>query len=531
MSIVEAAVCKYDDLPQKTLKEFELGEGKVLLVRDGDQVFATGHKCTHYAAPLKSGAYSNGTVRCPWHGACFNMKTGDIEDFPGIDPIHTFETEIKDGQVIVRASAEALTTGWKKIRPPCDLSKKDSRIFLLIGGGPASTACADTLRDEGFTGRIIIACKENFLPYDRPKLSKAMNISADKIYLRNQTYFDQHGIEVLLGTEVTELDAKNKKAKLSNGETIQYDAALVACGGSPRPIPAPGFDLKNIFSLRDPNDANNIHTLSEGKRVVIVGSSFIGMEVASCIVKKAASVIVVGMESVPFERVLGADIGLALQKLHEKNNVVFRMKRVVKEFVGNSGKISSVILDSGEILEADLVVVGAGIIPATDFIKGASIEVRDKSVLVDKTMKSVDNEGLYAAGDIARFPYFLTGESVRIEHWAVAQNEGKIAALGMLGKSHSFENVPYFWTTQYGKSLRYCGHVLSYDKVIYDGKVEDLSFVGYYVKDDKVVGAVSLGKDPHVSAVAQLIESKRLPTGEEIEKLGPIELLKRVQLK
>jgi len=527
MTAIEAAVCELEELKDGVLTEFELGEGKVLLVKDKGQVFATGHKCTHYAAPLKSGAYLNGTVRCPWHGACFNMKTGDIEDYPGLDSIHSFPTEIRDGKVFVRASPEALGTGWKRSKGGCTISNKDNRTILLVGGGPAGTTAGETLRYEGFDGRIIMVCKEKVLPYDRPKLSKAMNVTADKILLRTQEQYEKNQIEVLLGVEVQELDAKNKSAKLSNGSTIQYDAALVACGGTPRPIPAPGFDLGNIFSLRDPTDANNINTLSEGKHVVIVGSSFIGMEVASCIVKKAASVIVVGMEGVPFERVLGSEIGHALQKLHEKNNVVFRMRRVVREFRGVEGKVKSVLLDSGEQLEADVVVVGAGIIPATGFIKGANIDQRDKSVLVDKHMKAVDTEGLWAAGDIARFPYSLTGESVRIEHWSVAQNEARTAALNMLGRSVGFESVPYFWTTQYGKSIRYCGHVLSYDQVIYDGSVADLNFVGYYIKNDRVVGAVSLGKDPHVSAVAQLMENKRSITAAEIRDSGPLELLKK----
>eukprot|EP01117_Protostelium_nocturnum_P002010 TRINITY_DN12663_c0_g1_i1.p1 TRINITY_DN12663_c0_g1~~TRINITY_DN12663_c0_g1_i1.p1 ORF type:complete len:536 (-),score=226.09 TRINITY_DN12663_c0_g1_i1:68-1675(-) len=530
MSLIEANVCSLNDLEDGVLKEFEIGTegGKVLVVKDNGQVFASGTKCTHYAAPLKSGAYSNGRVRCPWHGACFSMKTGDIEDFPGGDSIHAFETEVKDGQVWVKAHSDALSaTGWKRTKTCPSHSQKSKELFLLVGGGPASATCAETLRQEGFTGRVVMVCKEGFLPYDRPKLSKTMTITADKVLLRNAEFYKKNDIEVLLRTEVVELNATEKTAKLSNGETLKYDSALVACGGNPRPIPAPGFDLKHIYSLRDPDDANNIVTLSEGKKVAIVGSSFIGMEVASSIVKKAASVVVIGMETVPFERVLGVDIGTALQKLHETNNVVFRMKRVVKEFRGIEGSVKSVLLDSGELIECDVVVVGAGIIPNTDFIKGASIEARDKSILADESMKAVGVEGLWAAGDIARFPYSLTKESVRIEHWAVAQNEGRVAALGMLGKKAIHDNIPFFWTTQFGKSVRYCGHVLSYDQVIYDGTVESLSFVGYFIKNDKVVGAVSIARDPYVAAVAELMHSGNLPTAAEIKSLGPIELLKK----
>jgi len=257
---------------------------------------------------------------------------------------------------------------------------------------------------------------------------------------------------------------------------------------------------------------------------VVVGSSFIGMEVASCIAKRAKSVVVIGMESVPFERVLGDKIGTELQKMHEKNGVSFRMKRVVKEFRGVGKLVSAVLLDNGEQLDADLCIVGAGIIPTTKFIKNVKMEL-DQSVVCDEFLKATD--GLYAAGDICRFPApFLHNELIRVEHWGFAQYQGRIAALNMVGKKSSVSSIPYFWTTQYGKSIRYCGHALSWDEIHFEGSLEELKFVGYYIKNDTVVAAVSLGMDPIVSAVVELMHAGKMPSGKEI-KSGGVDMVKR----
>jgi len=219
--VIEAVVAKVSDLKNGEMKEVELGEGKVLLVKEHDKIFATGTKCTHYGAPLKTGSLCNGRIRCPWHGACFNVATGDIEDFPGMDSIHTFKVTIKGEDVIVSAS-ESQLKDFKKAPSKGSCSASDQRLFLLVGGGPASAECAETLRAEGFTGKIIVVCKENVLPYDRPKLSKAMSSTADKILLRPAEFYKERNIEFLLGVEVTELDAATKTATLSNGNKLQY---------------------------------------------------------------------------------------------------------------------------------------------------------------------------------------------------------------------------------------------------------------------------------------------------------------------
>lgn len=452
------------------------------------------------------------------------MKTGDIEDFPGLDSIRTFPVKIDGDNVIVSAPANAFKD-WKRQLPSHKCSAADKRVFVLVGAGPAGTTCAEILRSEGYTGRIVMIGKEKHLPYDRPKLSKALNTQPDKIALRSREFFTERDVELQLDREVVELDANTKTIKLDNGETIKYDAAFVATGGIPRTLPSPGFNLANIYPLRDPEHGLAIAERYEGKRVVVVGSSFIGMELASLVAKKAKSVVVVGMETVPFERVLGVDIGVTLQNLHEKNNVSFRMKRTVKEFIGVDGAVKSVLLDNGEIIDADLCVIGAGVIPATKFMKNVQIE-KDSSVVADANLKAAD--GLYVGGDIARYPYHLAPaptDTVRVEHWGMAHFHGKVAAQNMLGKNVKVDSVPYFWTTQYGKSLRYCGHAHSFDELYIDGSLEDLKFAGYYIKNDKVLAVISLNMDPIVSASAELLTVGKMPSGSQI-KNGSIDLVK-----
>jgi len=303
---------------------------------------------------------------------------------------------------------------------------------------------------------------------------------------------------------------------------MKYDSALVCTGATPRTIPSPGADLANIFVLREPSDAKIINDNFEGKRVVIIGSSFIGMEVASCLAKKAKSIIVVGMETVPFERVLGPQIGAALQKFHEKNGVTFRMKRVVQEFRGTDGVVRSILLDNGECLDADICVVGAGVIPATKFVKGVTLE-RDQSIPCDRFLKAA--EGLYAGGDIARYPYHLTGESVRIEHWGMAENHGRVAALNMIDKPTQVDNVPYFWTNQYGKNIRYCGHALQMDDTYVEGSLDDLNFLAIFSHKGVVLAAAGVARDQQVAAIADLLHAKKTPSMEDIKK-GKIDFAK-----
>lgn len=252
---------------------------------------------------------------------------------------------------------------------------------------------------------------------------------------------------------------------------IPYDKCFAATGATARTLSCPGSDLRNIFCLRVAEEASSIlGAVEKTSKLVIVGSSFIGMETAAFFVDKAASIDVIGLEKVPFERILGAEIGLALQRFHESKGVVrFHMMRVVSEFEGRDGRVAGVLLDNGVLLPADVVVMGAGVVPSTNVFKGVAKE-RDASIIVDKHLCATADGSLYCGGDIARYPYHRTNNSlVRIEHLGMAQFHGKLAARNMMGRPAPNTSIPFFWTTAHGKSLRYCGHAVKYDQIFIDG--------------------------------------------------------------
>ncbi|KAF0302972.1 Apoptosis-inducing factor 3 [Amphibalanus amphitrite] len=347
------------------------GEGKVLVVKHDGKVSALGTKCSHYGAPLEKGVVANGRVRCPWHGACFSLATGDIEDFPGLDGVPCYQAVVEaDGGVRVRARRADLQAN--KCSQQLAGRKEDGQdVILVLGGGGAGASCVEAVRKSGFTGRLVLATREKHLPYDRPKLSKALDMDAEKLRLRTPEFYKAADIEVLTEHEAESISAEEKKVRFTNGTEIGYTALVVATGSRPRTLDCPGSDLANICVLRSPDDGNAIAGLIPGQNVVIVGTSFIGMEAASYCVGKASSVTVVGPGDVPFARSLGTEIGAMLQGLHEEKGVVVKNGLNVTEFkAGEDGKLAQVVLSDGTELPADVCLLGVGAIPCTEVLKG-----------------------------------------------------------------------------------------------------------------------------------------------------------------
>ncbi|GFR86765.1 apoptosis-inducing factor 3-like protein [Elysia marginata] len=485
---VEAVVCSTNDLQNGQMKEVEVGGQKVLLVKDSDQFYALGNKCTHYGAPLSKGSYCNGLVRCPWHGACFNVKTGDIEDFPGLDSVHTFQVEVRGTDVLVKADPAALNN-FRRVKTMSKSEQSDAREVVIIGGGPASVVCAETLRQEGFIGKITLVSMETNLPYDRIKLSKTLSAKAEEIALRKEDFYKDIDTRVLLGKEVTEVDTVGKQVVMSDGVKLPYTTLVVATGGRPRKPDILGVELANVFTLRTVKDANTIAAKFKDKHVVVLGTSFIGLEVACAMVSNAASVSVVGNSAVPLLHVFGREVGEWIQKLHESKGVKFYNSNSISEFEGQDGVLT-------------------GVSPATDFLKGSGLNLTDRGyVSVDKNMRT-NIKDVYAAGDITVFPLAsVSDESVNIQHWQMAHQHGRIAGLDIAGKGREISSVPYFWTVQFGKSIRYAGYSYGYDDLILHGNLEENKFVAFYTKCDRVTAAASLGWDPIVSQFAQLLAS------------------------
>ncbi|SAK52183.1 FAD-dependent pyridine nucleotide-disulfide oxidoreductase [Caballeronia calidae] len=476
-------------------------ETPILLVRDGDAVRAYTAECPHAGGPLDEGAICNGRIVCPWHKGTFDVRDGSLVEPPPLKSLTRYEATIRDGDVYV--SPEPVESGDVPTT-----QANTSRTMLIVGAGAAGAAACSALREAGFDGRIVLAGDDARVPYDRTSLSKftlAGDMPPDDVPpLLDSEFFEKHGIE-RIESQAVKLDAKAKRAELANGQKIDYDAALVCTGGVPKPLDIPGANLKRVHLLRTRDDARAILQSLEGrKRAVIVGASFIGLEVASCLRKREMEVAVVAPGKVPFAKQFGERIGEMFRKLHEKNGVTFHMNARVSAFTGNDA-VSEVILDSGEKLAADVVIAGTGVEPATSFLSGVAL-ADDGGVNVDAAMLAAP--ALHAAGDIARFPLPRSDQSVRIEHWRVAQQHARVAAYNMAGQAREYVGVPYFWTYHYEKTFDYLGHVSEPDSIEIDGDLDAQHFIAYLLKDGRVGAVVACEYD---AAVCRLAEAMREP--------------------
>jgi apoptosis-inducing factor 3 len=491
----------------------------ILLYRSGTVVIALQGTCPHAGAPLADGIRDNDRLICPWHKAEFCLKTGKYRAPPAVDDLPRYDVRILNDQVIVTLPAAATTA------PPPPQVPSDSRTFLIVGAGAAGAVAAQTLREEGFGGRIIMVDQANRLPYDRTLLSKyhlSGQHGGEKSPLQTQSFYRKHRIERRSGTVET-LDVTRHEVRCRDGKVIAYDTALVATGGMPVAPSMPGAHLRNVFVLRSIADADAILAQAErSERAVVVGLGFIGMEVAASLRERGLEVTIVGQDAVPFEKQLGKEVGQAFVHLHQQKGVRFRVNTSVASLSGDQA-VEAVVLENKEHLEADLVVLGLGIKPATGFLKGIALN-DDGSLTVDRTLRAAD--GLYAAGDIARYSY--RGQSLRVEHWRVAQQHGRLAALNMLGRNLPYDAVPFFWTIQYFKQLDYIGHAMNWDRVVVHGDLRKPEFIAYYVKDGRVAAATGLDRGDDTAALLALFGRRQDWTAEELGD-SPVTVLARLQ--
>ncbi|KAM6463197.1 apoptosis-inducing factor 3-like isoform 2-T2 [Liasis olivaceus] len=516
-TVVTQHVCHEDELYDGEMREVEVAGHPVLLVREHLKIRALGSRCPHGGAPLCKGYLARGRLRCPWHGACFSTETGDIEEYPTLDCLPVFHVAVKEGQVYVSAQMKDLESS-RRVKPMAKQCQLNPQIALLLGAGPAALTCAETLRQEGFTGRIIMATRENHLPYDRTKLSKELGATAESIYLRSQSFLDAHNIEVWKQKEVVSLDPAGKVACFQDGTCQVYDNLLIATGSSPQQLWCPGSSLENVCTLLTPEDAHRILDSAVGKSVVIVGASFTGMEVAASLVGKAAFLQVVEREDGPYQLVLGGQVGTVAMKMLQSQGVQFHLKADVAELQGKDGKVTSVLLSNGSVLPADLVVVGIGVTPNSSFVQGSSIRLdHGGAILVDLFMQT-STPSVFAAGDVASFPVaLLGGKTAAIRHWQIAQAHGHVAALNMLQKQEQLHTVPFFWTRLQSKSIRYAGCGMGYTETVLKGDLDQERFLLFYIRDGSVTAVASLNFDPLVVLVAETLYSGKSISKQEAE--------------
>jgi len=470
-----------------------------LLVRRGNEIFAVGAECTHYHGPLAEGIVTDGTIHCPWHHACFDLRTG-APSAPALNPIPVWNVEQRDGRVFVTSKRDV---------PPPPRAQTALTSVGIVGAGAAGNFAAEMLRREGFAGSITMIGAEETVPIDRPNLSKdylAGSAPEEWMPLRDADYYRQQNIDIMIGRRVALLDAKTKTLTLDDGSKRTFDAILLATGSEPVRLSPPGAN--RVHLLRTLRDSRTIIAAAEkGKRAVVLGASFIGLEVAASLRAREVEVTVVAPDAVPLGRTMGVEVGAFIRRLHEEHGVHFRLGTTVATFEGDR-----VILATGEPIAADFVVAGVGVRPNTQLAQLAGLTV-DNGIVVDEFLQT-SVPGIFAAGDVARYPD--RGEPIRIEHWVAAGRQGQTAARNILGRRTPHTAPPFFWSAHYDVTIAFVGHASKFDRVSVHGSLDDRRALVAYHAGDRIAAVATIGMDRECLLAEAAMEKNDL---EELERV------------
>jgi len=462
-----------------------VGAEPALLIRSSDEFFVVGALCTHYQGPLAEGLVVGDTIRCPWHHACFSLRDGRALRAPALDPIACWRTE-RRGDLLF--ATEKIDPAERERAPvPPTLGR-----VVIVGGGPAGLAAAHELREEGYSGSLVIVSADDAAPYDRPNLSKdylAGSAPEDWLPLRPRDYYEDRRIELLLATRVRAIDPGARLVCLEHGEPLRYDALLLATGAEPVRLQIPGADLLHVHYLRSLADSRAIiAAAARATRVAVIGASFIGLEAAAALRERGLEVHVIAPDATPMQKTLGEDVGRLVRAVHEAHGVVFHLG----ESVASIGE-DHVALVSGTTVGADLVVVGVGVRPLSTLAWEAGLAM-DRGVLVDEYLET-SAQSVFAAGDIARWPDRHSGEKIRIEHFVTAERHGQTAARNMLGAKERFEAPPFFWSRHYDMTISYVGHARAWDRIEIAGDLEKKDCIVTYFCRDRRMAVATIGRD------------------------------------
>jgi NADPH-dependent 2,4-dienoyl-CoA reductase/sulfur reductase-like enzyme/nitrite reductase/ring-hydroxylating ferredoxin subunit len=476
-------------IPGGAIVAGHVDDDEIIVVRRGDECFAVGAHCTHYHGPLADGLIVGDTVRCPWHHACFSLRTGEAVRAPALDPVTRWRVERLGDMVFVREKLdEAAASGGTAAHG--DLP----RAVVIVGGGGAGLAAADMLRRHGYDGTITMLSADEAPPVDRPNLSKdflAGTAQEDWIPLRSPEFFADNKIDLQLNARVTSIDTKGRRVQLENGSSQAFDALLLATGAEPVRLKLDGEAGIPVHYLRTFADSRAIVASSvskTAKRALVIGASFIGLEVAASLRARGLDVTVVAPESEPLERVMGPGVGRFIRSLHESKGVVFRLGTTVTRLDGHTAT-----LGDGSTVKADFVVAGVGVRPLVALAEAAGLAV-DRGVTVDEYLQT-SAPRIFAAGDIARWPDPRSGEGIRVEHWVVALRQGQTAARNMLGLREGFDLVPFFWSQHYDISINYVGHAERWDSADIDGDLDAHDATVTYKKEGRILAVATVFRD------------------------------------
>ncbi|HSY51809.1 MAG TPA: FAD-dependent oxidoreductase [Thermoanaerobaculia bacterium] len=469
----------------------EVDGAAAVLVRRGKEIFAAGAECTHYHGNLAEGIVAGDTIRCPLHHACYDLRTG-AATAPALAPIPVWNVEQRDGRVFV-------TT--KRDIPPPPRAQTSVASVGIAGAGVAGNAAAEMLRLQGFAGTITMIGAEETVPIDRPNLSKeylAGTAPEEWMPLRDAAVYQAQNIELLTGRRATLLDAKTKTLTLDDGSKRTFDAIVIATGSEPVRLSPPGGS--QIHVLRTLRDSRTIIALAEkGKRAVVLGASFIGLEVAASLRAREVEVTVVAPDDVPLGKTMGVEVGAFIRRLHEEHGVRFRLGTTVATFEGDR-----VVLATGEPIAADFVVAGVGVRPNTQLAQSGGLAV-DNGIVVDEYLQS-SVPGIYAVGDLAHYPDRFTGERIRVEHWVAAGRQGQTAARNILGMRVLHTAPPFFWSAHYDVTIAYAGHAAGYDRVDIHGSLDKRRALAVYRTGPRLLAVAAIGLDRESLQIEKAME-------------------------
>ena len=482
-----------------------VGGEKALLVRRGEDYFAIGAECTHYHAQLANGLIVDDTVRCPMHHACFSLRTGEALCAPALDPVAVWRIERVLDKIFVREKPNPATRSIGSVAAP---STRTPTSIVIVGGGAAGLAAADMLRREGYSGLLTMVSADGTPPYDRPNISKdfLMGTAPEEwMPLRDAQYYANRQIELMLNEHVSSIDPVRRAVCLANGQQIAYGALLLATGADPVRLAIPATVGAQIFYLRTIADCRAIIAVAKSATAaVVVGASFIGLEVAASLRARGVEVHVVGLERIPLERVVGPDVGTLVRDLHESRGVTFHLENSVARI-----DEKRVTLTDGTTLQSDLAVLGVGVKPAIALAEQAGLTV-DRGVSVNQYLET-SAPGVFAAGDIARWPDPHSGDRIRVEHWVVAQRQGQVAARNMLGSREPFSAVPFFWSQHYDVVINYVGHAENFDSTVVDGSLRSHDCTVTYRRGGRTLAVATISRDLQNLKAERALETEFVP--------------------
>lgn len=472
----------------KALIEGHVGDETVVLARFGGEVLAVSGTCTHYGARLADGLIVGETLRCPWHHACFSLRTGEAVAAPAFAPLGRWQVERQGDLLFVtgRLSED------QRAGPPIRNLRDDPKRIVIVGGGAAGFAAAEMLRRRDFSGQLTMLSSDDDAPYDRPNLSKdylAGTAEEAWIPMRSPKFYTARNIDLQLRTTAERIDPDARSVIASDGRSFPFDRLLLATGAEPVRLSIPGADLPHVFMLRSLADSRAIiDHLNNARSAVVVGAGFIAMEVAASLRARGLEVHLVAPGATPLERVLGPELGRFIRSLHEEHGVDFHLGATAERIDERT-----VTLSNGQVLDADLVVVGIGVKPNLALATAAGVATA-QGILVDEFLET-SVPGVFAAGDIAEWRDKEHVETRRVEHWVVAQRQGQVAAENMLGLRQPFLSVPFFWSAHYDVTIRYVGYARSWDAIDVEGSIEGRDCMIQYKKDGRTVAVASIGRD------------------------------------